>query len=211
MNNMAHRYTALLFANAAALMAAAWACVAHAQLYAREAPPNSAFIHIFNATPVGGVNAQIGDKSQPPLLPYAASTYIFLPPGNFLVQAGSHKQSFTLEANHYYTVACTADGLQLFEFHEPLTGLKATIAFFNLLSGTTLALKTADGTTAVFDAVAPNTSTQRPINPLRINLALFAGDRKVADVPPVELERGRSFSLFAGGSLAVPIVVWNRD
>jgi len=75
---MAHKYTAVLFANAAAAMAVAWASVAHAQLYAREAPPNSAFIHIFNATPVGGVNAQIGDKSQPPLLPYAASAYIFL-------------------------------------------------------------------------------------------------------------------------------------
>jgi alginate O-acetyltransferase complex protein AlgF len=211
MKDMPHKNMATLFANAVAAVTFTWASAAHAQLYAREAPPNSAFIHIFNATPVAGVNSQIGDKAQPPLLPYTASAFIFLPPGEFVVQAGSHKQSFTLEGNHYYTVTSTQDGLQLFEFHEPLTGLKATIAFFNLVPGATLALKTADGTTAVFDAVAQNTSTQRSINPLKMNLALFSGDRKIADVPPVELERGRSFSLFVGGSLAVPILVWNRD
>lgn len=208
---MTYKNTATLLVNTVAAVTFAWAPGAHAQLYAREAPPNSAFIHIFNATPLAGVNAQIGDKAQPPLLPYSASAFIFVPPGEFVVQAGSHKQTYSLQSNHYYTVASTADGLQLFEFHEPLTGLKATIAFFNLVPGATLALKTADGTTAVFDAVAPNTSTQRSINPLKVNLALFNGNTKVADVPPVELERGRSFSLFVGGSLAVPILVWNRD
>jgi len=211
MNNMSHKHTFSLLASAAMAVALAWSPAAHAQLYAREAPPNSAFIHIFNATPVAGVNAQIADRAQPPLLPYTASAFIFLPPGECAVQAGSRKQSFTLEGNHYYTVAASADGLHLFEFHEPLTGLKAMIALFNLMPGVTLALKTADGATAVFDAVAPNTSTQRTINPLKLDLALFSGDKKIATVPPVELERGRSFSLFAGGSPGAPILVWNKD
>ena len=208
---MSYQHRMNLLRCAFAVAAIAWLPLAHAQLYAREAPPNSAFIHVFNATPVGGVNVQIADKTQPPLLPYAASAYVFLPPGECTVQAGSHKQSFQLEGNHYYTVSATADGLQLFEFHEALTGLKAMIALFNLMPATTLALKTADGATAVFDTVAPNTSTQRAINPLQLNLALFSGGRKIADVPPVALERGHSFSLFAGGSATTPILVWNRD
>ncbi len=123
-----------------AVAAIAWLPVAHAQLYAREAPPGSAFIHVFNGTAVGGVNAQIGDKAQPPLLPYSASAYVFLPPGECIVQVGSRKQSFQLEGNHYYTVSATADGLQLFEFHTALTGLKAMIGLLNLMPGTTLAL-----------------------------------------------------------------------
>jgi alginate O-acetyltransferase complex protein AlgF len=205
------RQTLSRFRSAWAVAAFAWIPVAHAQLYAREAPPGSAFIHVFNATPVAGVNVQIGNQAQPPLLPFTASPFIFLPPGVCTVQAGSRSQSFTLEGNHYYTVSATADGLQLFESHEALTGLKAMIAFFNLMPGTTLALKTADGAATVFDAVAANTSRQRAINPLRLSLALFSGERKIADVPSVELERGRSFSLFAGGSETAPILVWNRD
>jgi alginate O-acetyltransferase complex protein AlgF len=184
---------------------------AHAQLYAREAPPGSTFVHVFNATPATGVTVQIGEKAQPPLLPYTATPYIFLPPGQHAVQAGAHKETFALEGNHYYTVVANADGLKLFEFHEPLTRLKAMIGLFNLMPGTTLSLKTADGATAVFDAVAPNTSVQRTINPLKLSFALFSGDRKIADVPATPMDRGQSFSLFACGTETTPVLVWNKD
>jgi len=208
---MSCKQTLIRFLSVFAVLASGWSSVADAQLYAKEAPPGSAFIHVFNGTPASGMNVQIGDKTQPPLLPYSASTYIFVTPGVYVVQAGAHKQSFTLEANHYYTIAATATGLQPFEFSEALTGLKATIAMFNLLPTTTIALKTADGATAVFEDVAPNTSTHRTINPLRLSLALFSGTQKIADVPSIALERGRSFSLFVGGSAAAPVLVWNKD
>jgi alginate O-acetyltransferase complex protein AlgF len=184
---------------------------ARAQLYAREAPPGSTFIHVFNGTPATGVNVQIGDRGLPPLLPYTATAYIFLPPGQYAVQAGAHKQSFALEGNHYYTVVESADGLKLFEAHEPLTRLKALIGLFNLMPSTTLALKTADGATPVFEAVAPNTSTQRTINPLKLSFALFNGDRKLADVPAAPLERGQSYTLFVCGTETTPVLVWNKD
>jgi alginate O-acetyltransferase complex protein AlgF len=136
---------------------------------------------------------------------------MFLPPGQHTIQAGAHKQAFALEGNHYYTVVANGDGLKLFEAHEPLTRLKALIGLFNLMPGTTLALKTTDGATAVFDAVAPNTSTQRTINPLKLDFALFNGDRKIADVPAVPLERGQSFSLFVCGTETTPVLAWNKD
>jgi alginate O-acetyltransferase complex protein AlgF len=184
---------------------------AHAQLYAREAPPGSTFVHVFNATPATGVNVQIANKTLPPLLPYTATAYIFLPPGQHAVQAGTHKQTFPLEGNHYYTVVASADGLKLFEFHEPLTRLKAMIGLFNLMPNTPLSLKTADGATAVFEGVAPNTSVQRTINPLKLSLALFNGGTKIADVPATPLERGQSFSLFVCGTETTPVLVWNKD
>ena len=185
--------------------------VAHAQLYAREAPPDSAFVHVFNGTPTANVGVQVGERALPPLSPFSATDYIFLKAGDYAVQAGAHRQSFKLEGNHFYTVAANADGLKLYEFHTPLTRLKAMIALFNLLPGTTLALKTADGATAVFDAVAPGTSMQRTINPLKLNLAVFNGDKKIADVPTIPLERGQSFSLFVGGSDASPVLVVSKD
>ena len=184
---------------------------AHAQLYAREAPPGSTFVHVFNATPTAGVNVGIGSRALPPLLAYSASDYIFLPPGEHLVQVGSQQQTFNLEGNRYYTVSADGTGLRLFELHEPLTKLKAILTLFNLLPGTTLALKTADGATAVLDAVAPNTSAQRAINPLKLSLALFSGAQKIATVAPIALERGRSVSLFVSGSTASPVLVVNED
>jgi alginate O-acetyltransferase complex protein AlgF len=183
----------------------------HAQLYAREAPPGSTFVHVFNATPSAGVNVGIGAKAQPPLLPYSASDYIFLPPGEHVVQVGSQQKSFNLESNRYYTVSADAAGLRLFELTEPLTKLKAILTLFNLLPGTTLALKTADGATSVLDAVAENTSAQRAINPLTLSLALFDGEKKIATVPPIALVRGRSFSVFVSGSATSPVLVVNED
>ena len=185
--------------------------VAHAQLYAREAPPGSAFIHVFNATPNTGVPVQIGDRSQPPLLPFTAGDYIFLPAGEYTVRAGPHSQSFKLESNHYYTVSGSATGLRLFGFNEPLTKLKATIALFNLTPDLTLTLKTVDGGATVFDSIPPDTSTQRAINPLQLDLALFNGDKKIANVPRIALQRGQSFSLFVSGTQAAPVLVWNKD
>jgi alginate O-acetyltransferase complex protein AlgF len=207
---MFSKHTLIGFLGACAIVAFI-SMPAHAQLYAREAPPGSTFVHVFNATPATGVNVQVGDKALPPLLPYTATAYIFLPPGQHSVQAGAHKETFALEGNHYYTVVANADGLKLFEFHEPLTRLKAMIGLFNLMPGTTLSLKTGDGATAVFDGVAPNTSIQRTINPLKLSLALFSGDRKIADVPATPLERGQSFSLFVCGTETTPVLVWNKD
>ena len=192
------------------LASIAHAPLAHAQLYAREAPPNSAFIHVFNATP-SRVNVQIGERSQTPLQPYTATSFIFLPPAEYTVVVGRHTQSFRLEANHYYTVAAHTDDLKLLNFHEPLSRLKAAIALFNLMDGATLSLKTADGATPVFEAVAPGTAVQRLINPLQLNLALFSDDRKVAGVPPISPQRGQSFSLFVAGSSAAPVLIWNQD
>jgi alginate O-acetyltransferase complex protein AlgF len=193
------------------LVTCGWSAIAQAQLYAREAPPGSAFIRVFNATAGTGVPVQIADKTQTPLLPYTASEYIFLPPGAYPVKVGSQTQTFKVEGAHYYTVSASATGLTLFDLHGELTKLKSMISLYNVMPGTTLGLKTADGATPVFESVAPNTTTQRPINPLKLNLAVFNGEKKIADVPPVTLERGKSFSLFVGGSEVTPILVWNND
>jgi alginate O-acetyltransferase complex protein AlgF len=209
---MVCRYAAIrLFGAVLAIALVAGSPAARAQLYAREAPPGSTFVHVFNATAATGVPVQVGDKVLPALLPYTATAFMFLPPGEHNVQAGGHKQSFKLEGTHYYTVVSSAEGLKLYEAHEPLTKLKALIGLYNLMPSTTLALKTADGATPVFESVAPSSSAQRTINPLKVSFALFNGDKKLADVPPVPLDRGQSYSLFVCGTESTPVLVWNKD
>ncbi|MCY1550834.1 Alginate O-acetyl transferase AlgF [compost metagenome] len=73
------------------------------------------------------------------------------------------------------------------------------------LSDTSLSLKTADGKTAVVENVAPQSYGDREINPVKVNLALFAGNQKVSDLKPVSLDRGEVVCLYvtnSGGKLA---------
>jgi alginate O-acetyltransferase complex protein AlgF len=208
--DMARHFARVLWL-AILLVTYGWSSRVQAQLYAREAPPGSTFIRVFNATTSGGVPVRIADKSQTPLLPYTAGGYIFLPPGSYPIKVGSQTQTFKFEGDHYYTISASNTGRTLFDLHGELTKLKSMISLYNVMPETTLGLKTADGATPVFESVAPNTTTQRPINPLKLSLAVFSGDKKISDVPPVTLERGKSFSLFVGGTEAVPILVWNND
>ena len=76
------------------------------------------------------------------------------------------------------------------------------------LSDQALALKTADGKTEVVTPVAAKGRGEREINPVKVNLALFAGDKKVSDVKPVALERGEAAVLYVTGSGSSLSPVW---
>lgn len=58
------------------------------------------------------------------------------------------------------------------------------------LSGSKLTLKTTDGKTDVVKDVDPQSHGDREINPVKVNLALFDGSKKVSDLKPVTLARG---------------------
>jgi alginate O-acetyltransferase complex protein AlgF len=47
------------------------------------------------------------------------------------------------------------------------------------------------------------------VNPVKASLALYSGETKVADVKPMTLERGKTFSLFVTGSATQPVLIWS--
>ncbi|MDT4884241.1 Alginate O-acetyl transferase AlgF [compost metagenome] len=63
-----------------------------------------------------------------------------------------------------------------------------------------MSLKTADGKAAVVEAVGPDGNGQREVNPVKVNLALFDGDKKISDLKPVTLARGEVVCLYVTGS-----------
>jgi alginate O-acetyltransferase complex protein AlgF len=190
-----------------ALFAAAPAIHAQA-LYAAAPPPGSTFVRVSNGTAVAGVPASIGGQPLPGLPPFTASNYVFLEPGDIEVAIADQPQTFSFAADHYYTVAHTADGTKLFDLKGFSSQLKSMVVLFNLLPDATLSLKTADGKTTVFADVAPYTAVQREINPLTVQLALFKGDQKVMDVPAKSFERGQPSSLVVAGSSSAPNLAW---
>lgn len=188
-----------------------WLPQASAQLYAKGAPPGSTFVRILNGTASPSRGGFIGDAPQLPLPPYSAGLFSFMPPGPQVVQIGDAKETFEFAGDRFYSVANTDNGLKVFELEGFKSQLKAMVVVLNLLPDTAVSLKTADGKTAILADVVSYKAAQREINPVAITMALFKGDQKIADVPPVILERGKASSLIVGGTASVPVLTWDEQ
>lgn len=178
-------------------------------LYGPTAPPNSAFIRVYNATEEQIPLATIASEKMTDVSPYEASEFEFLMPGSYTLTVGSLRQAVNLAPNRYYTaVLVPGNKLQLLDNARYTNRLKALVTVYNLIDGVDLSLKTADGRTAVVEKIGNNAHGSREVNPVRTNFALFRGDTRVASVRPVTLERGKAFDLFVTGSAEQPQAVW---
>jgi alginate O-acetyltransferase complex protein AlgF len=184
------------------------ATVAMAGLYPPAAPPGSAFIRVFNATSQPKVTAQVGSKDLGSTAAMEASSYQFLPPGQYTVKIGGASQGAQLQGSHCYT-AVLEGGNQVHLFDQPCfnSQLKALVAVYNMVDGSTLSLRTSDGQ-KVIDQVAANASGEREVNPVKASLAVYDGSTKLADAKPVMLSRGSTYSLFVTGTRSSPVLIW---
>lgn len=184
------------------------ATIATAGLYPPAAPPGSAFIRVFNATSQPKVTAQVGSKSLGDVSAMEASSYAFLPPGQYPVKIGDATENATLQGAHCYTATLGSDS-KVHQFDQQCfnSQLKALVEVYNMIDGTTLSLRTTDGATVV-DSVAANAAGQREVNPIKANLVVFDGSNKLADAKPVTLMRGSTYSLFVMGTRSSPVLIW---
>jgi len=193
---------------AVAAMLLGSAGLATAGLYPPAAPPGSAFIRVFNASNQPKVTAQVGSKSLGDVSAMEASSYTFLPPGQYPVKIGDASDNATLQGSHCYTAAIGADSkVRQFDQQCFNSQLKALVEIYNMIDGTTLSLKTTDGATVV-DSVAANAAGQREVNPIKANLVVYDGSNKLADAKPVTLTRGGTYSLFVMGTRSSPVLIW---
>jgi alginate O-acetyltransferase complex protein AlgF len=176
-------------------------------LYGPAAPPGSAFIRVFNAGD-GDLDARVGNESIAGVGAWQASEFVFLPAGTHPLSAGSASQSVDLAANRYYTAVVGADGVRLVNDDNTGNKLKALLIVYNMTSSGALSLRTQDGKTVVVPDVAKGASGKREVNPAKVSLAVYNGDTKLADAPPVSLARGQAFSLFVVGDASAPRLVW---
>lgn len=176
-------------------------------VYGPTAPPGSAFLRVFNATPQGTLEASVADKAITDIPEYGASEFIFLPPGSHTLSVAGKSENLKLDKNRYYTAALMPDGIRLLD-NEPFKNrLKSRVILYNLTDSAALSLRASDGRT-VIEPVAANGTGSREVNAVKVNLDLYDGDKKISTVRPVALERGKAFSLFATGSKSSPATVW---
>ncbi|MCL6691478.1 alginate O-acetyltransferase AlgF [Pseudomonas sp. R3.Fl] len=188
-------------------LAAFGAHAGEAALYGPQAPKGSAFVRAYNAgnseLSVSVGNAQLNDVS-----PLGSSDFKFLPPGNYTAKVGSQSLPVKLDPDAYYTLVSQPGGQPRLVPEPPFKNKQKALVRVQNLSGQALTLKTADGKTEVVGNVAPQSHGDREINPVKVNLALFEGGKKVSDLKPVTLERGEVVCLYVTGEGGKLSPVW---
>lgn len=177
-------------------------------IYGPNAPPQSAFVRLFNASNAPVTGATLGGEAFDNLAPFEASAFEFVTPGSHPISAGGVKQSFDLDKNQYYTAVLRDGKITLIANDRYSNRMKSLVLLYNLVDGSSLSLRTADGRTTVIDAVKPNASGGREINAVKTQLAVFDGEKSLTQVKPMTFERGRVFSLFVTGPKDQPVATW---
>ncbi|SFO68226.1 alginate O-acetyltransferase AlgF [Ectopseudomonas composti] len=176
-------------------------------LYGPKAPKGSAFVRAYNASSAE-LDVSVGQTQLKQVAPLGSSDFKFLPAGSYQAQVGSTQMPVDLQAERYYTLVSQTGAKPRLVEEPPFTSRQKALLRVQNLTDSTLSLKTADGKTAVVADVKPDGRGDREINPVKVGLALFDGERKVADLKPVTLERGEVVSLFVTGGQGKLSPVW---
>jgi alginate O-acetyltransferase complex protein AlgF len=207
---MNRQHLQLLIAMTFIALGAALTSRAHAGdegVYGAAAPPDSAYIRVFNDSASPDFEAKIADKDLTEIAPYGASEFVFLPPGKYTLNAGRVSEAVTLKPTRYYTAVVDDHSLRLIDNDKYSNHLKAQLIVYNLIEGTSMSLKTSDGRPVV-ESIGPNAFGAREVNAVKAAFTLYNGGTKVADVRPEVLERGHVFSLFVTGNKEQPVTAW---
>ena len=170
-----------------------------AALYAPIAPKGSAFIRAYNAGN-SEVNVSVGNTDLNGIAPLASSDFSFLPAGNYSADVGGDVLSVKLDADSYYTLVSQAGEKPQLVEEAPFENKRKAMLRVQNLSDSKLSLKTADGKAVVVDEVAPDGHGEREVNPVKVSLALYQGDKKISTLKPVALSRGELVCLYVTGS-----------
>ncbi|PJY96218.1 alginate O-acetyltransferase AlgF [Pseudomonas donghuensis] len=180
---------------------------ADAALYGPTAPKGSTFVRIYNAS-AQPVSASVGNTQINAVAAQGSSDFSFMPQGDYSAKVGSQSLPVKLAADHYYTLVNNASGQPQLIEEPPFRNKQKSLVRVQNLSDQALTLKTADGKTEVVKPVAAKARGEREINPVKVSLALYEGDKKVSDLKPVALERGEAAVLYVTGSGSNLSPVW---
>ena len=178
-----------------------------AALYGPTAPKGSTFVRVYNASNQE-ISASVGNTSLNEIAPLASSDFSFMPQGDYSAKVGSSTLPVKLASDHYYTIVNSTGGSPKLVEEPPFKNKQKSLVRVQNLTDQPLTLKTADGKTEVVKSVASNSHGDREINPVKVSLALYSGDKKVSDVKPVALERGEAAVLYVTGSGSSLSPVW---
>jgi alginate O-acetyltransferase complex protein AlgF len=192
---------------ALAIASASASAAGEAGLYGPVAPKGSTFVRVYNAGNAE-VSASVGNTSLNEIAALGSSDFSFMPQGDYTAKLGKASLPVRLASDHYYTIVNTPNGAPVLVEETPFRNKQKALVRVQNLSDQALSLKTADGKTEVVPSVNSRGTGEREINPVKVGLALYQGERKVSDVKPVTLERGEASVLYVTGQGSALSPVW---
>ncbi|MCI8209616.1 alginate O-acetyltransferase [Pseudomonas sp. S25] len=176
-------------------------------LYGPTAPKGSTFVRVYNASS-SEISASVGNTNMNEVAPQGSTAFSFMPQGDYTAKLGSQSVPVKLASDKYYTLVNNASGKPQLVDEPPFKNKQKSLVRVQNLSDKALTLKTADGKTEVVKTVAAKGTGEREINPVKVSLALYDGDKKITDLKPVALERGEAAVLYITGSGSGLSPVW---
>lgn len=181
-------------------------------LYGKIPPENSAFVRFIHAQPgLSETTPKINGKKYDPAIFGAIKNYVVIPSGKTTVSFGNISQTYTTSPKKYYSILIKDQKATFIE--EPITSfnkLKAQVVLYNFSKENNISLKTADGKITVVDNVSVNKFGYKEVNAVKVSFAVFAGDKKIGDVPATPLERGEIYTIALIGNGSTPKVVLQK-
>jgi alginate O-acetyltransferase complex protein AlgF len=168
-------------------------------LYDPLPPEGSAFVRfISESAESGSKQAKANDKGYDYLNSKQVSSYYVIPQGSVKTAIGAATKDFNAESGKFYTVVLNEGGaLEVKDDPKNENEAKSQIVFYNLTDKPDLSLKTADGKVEIVPPLSAGQVGDKQINPVKVSIAIFDGDKKLKDLGPVSLERGASYSAIA--------------
>ncbi|WP_109512494.1 alginate O-acetyltransferase AlgF [Pseudomonas ovata] len=171
------------------------------------APKGSTFIRVYNASN-SEISATVGNTNLKDVAPLGSTAFSFMPQGDYTARLGSQSLPVKLASDHYYTLVNHANGKPQLVEESPFKNKQKSLVRVQNLSDQALSLKTADGSAEVVKTVAAKGTGEREVNPVKVGLALYSGDKKVSDLKPIALERGEAAVLYVTGTGSNLSPVW---
>lgn len=179
-------------------------------LYPAAPPPGSAFVRFLNGNNPLSVAVNIRGKSYGAASLGNITAYAPVQHGDATLGIGGKTTTANLKADTYYTVLYYKGKVDVLEEPASSNKLKAQIILINASSAPGVALKTADGSTAIVNAVGPAKLDGRAVNPVKVPLSVYASSKKVSALDAHLLERGARYAVVVyDGPNGKPVASFN--
>ncbi len=185
--------------------------LAQQTVYAPPPPDNAAFIRIIHASPnAGNLNTSIGDASFDALEYGGVSAYKVVLAGSYDLSVAGLSGSVSVEAGNYYSVVLS-NSVSVMEDPQNSNLAKTMLVLYNVADSGPVAMKTADGSTAVIEGVDAASMNSILVNPIEVDLAAFAGESSINSFAGLSLQSGAVYSMVVMGSADSLTANWVRN
>ncbi|MFG1277839.1 alginate O-acetyltransferase AlgF [Xanthobacter autotrophicus] len=186
------------------------------RLYAPKPPAGSAYVRVIDLS-LSGLPIAFGSGPAAPMAQGDTATIYRVVKGGAPLALSIDGRPVAGEIvpapDAFSTVVVPAGGpaVVIADSTEGRNDLKAQLRFYNLVPGCDGAVTVADGGPTVFEAVAPNATRQRAINPIEAILSATCGAAASGPLTLPPLKAGDHYSLFLLPGASGPVLTGQRD